>query len=117
MDLQTTHLGGAAILRVAGQVGDDPAGLLGATIRTLLGGGLAVVVVDLHDLGELGEPAVATLRRLGADARERRTALRIIADNPAVLTPLLESGSVDLDIWDTSGRTTMVGATAATPST
>ncbi len=102
--LEVSQLGGAAILRVAGEFDTATAALLTAAVEELLAGDLAVLVVDLHDLTGLDDSGVTAFEALNDRARDRGTALRIIANNPAVLIPLMRGSAGRLDAWDTSGR-------------
>jgi anti-anti-sigma regulatory factor len=103
LSLETSQLGGAAILRVAGELGTTSVGSLIATVEDLLDGSLVVLVVDLHDLTGLEEAGVAAFDQLDDRARGCGTALRIITNRPDVLSTLLR-GQARLDVRDTSGR-------------
>jgi anti-anti-sigma regulatory factor len=103
LSLETSQLGGAAILRVAGELGATSVESLIAAAEDLLDGSLVVLVFDLHDLTGLEEAGVAAFDLLDDRARGCGTALRIIANRPDVLVPLLH-GQARLDVRDTSGR-------------
>jgi anti-anti-sigma regulatory factor len=101
--LEVQRLGGAAIVRVP-RTPPASAHVLPAAVDELIGEGCTVLVVDLHDLEVLSPAGVAALRCAARAAALRDVWLRIIADSPGVVEPLL--GRVDsdpLDVTDTSG--------------
>lgn len=99
--VEVQRLGGAAIVRLSRP---PAAPALLATVDELIGEGCAVLVMDLHDLETLPPAGVLALLSASRAAARRDVWLRIIADAPGVVGPLLGCVDADeLDVTDTSG--------------
>jgi anti-sigma B factor antagonist len=81
----------ATVLRVAGEVDLLTAPELKAEIEQALGAEPRVLVVDLSEVGFLGSSGLAVLVQAQELAGER-TDVRVVANSPATLDPLLVVG-------------------------
>jgi anti-anti-sigma factor len=102
LHLDVAHLGGAAILRLAGHLGAPGAAPLAGALGDLLDTGVAVVVIDLLDLDSVDDAGVLVLVAAAERARGRAAAVRILADAPRTLDALRADGAV-LDVCDLTG--------------
>lgn len=96
-----TPLGSAVLVRIADDAGTALAAQFAAIAEQVLRPGIAVVVLDLLDLGTLEPAGLAALGALARRAGQHRTQVRVLVEAPAVLTALRRSGH-DVCVCDTS---------------